>query len=415
MEHLVYRKRYLDTLNLFRDQDLIKVVTGLRRSGKSTLLDLYKTVLIHDGVSQDLIHTYDFEKPENYKDKDWYQLYSEIQDATSDSEKHYLFIDVPQNIPEFERLIDGLFTNKRLDLYITGSNATMLSSDLATLLSGRYVEVSILPFSFDEYLSALTIDRSNKAQLYVLFDLFIEHSALPLGVFLGEISETSQIDYIQSVYDTVVEKDIVRRYGVRNKRAFENVIKYVVAHIGSELSPSNIAAALKADKQMVDNKTIENYLSYLTSAFLLYKADRFDIKGKRQLATKEKYYLVDAGFRAILLGKQKLQDRGHTLENVVYLELLRRGNQVWVGKSGEKEIDFVAKDAHGEISYYQVAWTVENPETARREIRALESIKDHYPKYLITHDIGDFSHNGIKQIHIVDWILSDTHTHTQTL
>jgi predicted AAA+ superfamily ATPase len=235
--------------------------------------------------------------------------------------------------------------------------------------------------------------------------MFMEQTTLPLGVALQKVSAAAQREYVQSVYNTVIEKDIIARNKIRNVRAFENLIKYVFAHIGSELSPNNIAVALNADGQKVDNKTVENYISYLVSAFLLYRADRFDIKGKKQLATKEKYYLVDLGFRNVCLGKMKLQDRGHILENIVYLELLRRGYQVWVGKSNDKEVDFVAKAGDGSISYYQIAWTLEDTSTFQRELAALESIRNYYPKYVITHDMGEFIHNGIRQLNIVDWLL----------
>jgi predicted AAA+ superfamily ATPase len=302
------------------------------------------------------IHSVNFELPDETIPADWPQLFTYLKDGLLKGKTNYIFLDEVQNVPHFEKLIDGLYVLENTDVYITGSNANLLSGDLATLLSGRYVEISILPMSFAEYLQMLNIETASKYVNYnALLNDYMSGTSFPQGIKLEKSNQGAALRYLNAIYNTVIEKDIVQRYKIRNLRAFTNVLKFIAGNIGSPLSPNNLAKALKADGQLVDGKTVESYLRYLTGGFVLYQANRFDIKGKQVLATQEKYYLVDTGLRNILLGKNTFQDVGHILENIIYLELLRRGNTIWIGKTGAGEVDFVSRSEMGETAYYQVA------------------------------------------------------------
>jgi predicted AAA+ superfamily ATPase len=283
-----------------------------------------------------------------------------------------------------------------------------LSGELATLLSGRYIEISILPFSFKEYLTARDIDTSITYLNYEnLFFDYINETSLPKGVELRESGFDEIYEYLEAIYNTIIEKDITQRHQINDKRAFGNIVKFVASNIGNALSPSNISKTLKQDGQSIHHATVEKYLEYLVASFVFYKVNRFDIKGKKQLATQEKYYLVDAGLINILGGKERTTDRGHILENVVYLELLRRGNKVWTGTSRNNEVDFVCKTKSGDIEYYQVAWQMTNETTVEREFGALEKIKDNYPKFLLTADSFTQDRSGIKHLNVFNWLLNN--------
>lgn len=406
MNHLTNRKEYIDKLFSYKDKHLIKVVSGLRRSGKSTLLELYREQLLKLGIRKKQIQFYNFELPENYVHKTWSDIYFEIKNKFLIDEINYVFLDEVQNIPFFEKLVDGLFATENTDIYITGSNAFLLSSELATLLSGRYVEISILPFSFKEYLIARKIDTTNKYLNYeALFFDYANETSLPKGVELREGGFDKIYEYLDAIYTTVIEKDITQRHQINDKRAFSNIVKFVASTIGTPLSPSNISKSLKQDKQSIHHNTVEKYLDYLVSSFVFYKVNRFDLKGKIQLATQEKYYLVDVGLLNILVGKARITDRGHILENIVYLELIRRGNKVWTGTSRSTEVDFVCKNPKGEIEYYQVAWQMIDESTIEREFRALEKIKDNYPKFILTTDSFTQNRDGVKHLNVFNWLL----------
>ncbi len=399
----------MDKLLSYKDQDLIKVVSGLRRSGKSTLLALYQEQLIKMGVGKRQIQFYNFELPENYLNKSWDDIYFDIKKKLQIGKFNYVFLDEVQNIPFFEKLVDGLFATENVDVYITGSNAFLLSSELATLLSGRYIEISILPFSFKEYLTARKIDTDNKYLNYEsLFFDYINETSLPKGVELRELGFDKIYEYLDAIYKTIIEKDISQRYQINDKRAFENIIKFVASNIGSALSPSNISKILKQDGQIIHHHTVEKYLGYLEASFVFYKLNRFDLKGRKQLATQEKYYLVDAGLLNILVGKERTTDRGHILENIVYLELLRRGHKIWAGTGRNYEVDFVCKTPTGDLEYYQVAWKMDNNSTKEREFGALEKINDNYPKYLLTTDSFTQDQSGIKHLNVFNWLLETT-------
>jgi uncharacterized protein len=406
MQNYTNRKEYISKLLSYKEKDLIKVVTGLRRSGKSTLLELYREILLDLGVGKKQIQFYNFELPENYLDKTWSDLYFEIKKKLQSEKLNYIFLDEVQNIPNFEKLVDGLFATENTDVYITGSNAFLLSSELATLLSGRYIEISILPFSFKEYLTARNIEITNKyLNFEALFFDFVNETSLPKGVELRESGFDKIYEYLEAIYTTIIEKDITQRHQINDKRAFANIVKFIASNIGSALSPSNISKALKQDGQNIHHATVENYVEYLVSSFVFYKVNRFDLKGKKQLATQEKYYLVDLGLLNVLVGKERMTDRGHILENIVYLELIRRGNKIWTGTSRNTEVDFVCRTPTGDIEYYQVAWQLSNEKTIEREFGALEKIKDNYPKFLLTTDSFIQNRNGIKNLNVFQWLL----------
>lgn len=407
MDNYTNRKQYISKLLSYKDKDLIKVVSGLRRSGKSTLLELYRQSLIKMGVQANqivFINFEDFEYRKFLNDLD--ALYAHIINQLDLSKPSYVFLDEVQNVAEFERLVDGLFVKPNVDVYITGSNAFLLSGELATLLSGRYIEISILPFSFREYLTARSIDTSNKYLNYeALFFDYINETSLPKGVELREAGYDKIYEYLEAIYTTIIEKDITQRHQINDKRAFGNIVKFVASNIGNALSPSNISKTLTQDGQSVHHATVEKYLEYLEESFVLYKVNRFDLKGKKQLATQEKYYLVDAGLLNVLVGKERTTDRGHILENVVYLELLRRGNKIWTGAARNTEVDFVCKTSTGDIEYFQVAWQMTNENTVEREFGALEKINDNHPKFLLTTDSFTQSRSGVKHLNVFNWLL----------
>ena len=291
-------------------------------------------------------------------------------------------------------------------MYITGSNAFLLSGELATLLSGRYIEISILPFSFSEYLRAREIDITPAyVNFEALFFDYVNETSLPKGIDLRLAGYDKIFEYLQAIYHTIIEKDITQRYQIREKRAFQNLAKFVAGSIGSAVSPGNISQSLKLDGQNIHHATVEKYLEYLTGSFVFYKVNRFDLKGRKQLATQEKYYLVDMGLQHILAGKDRMADRGRKLENVVYLELLRRGNKIWTGTNRTSEVDFVCKNIKGEIEYYQVAWQMDNENTIRREFGALEKISDNYPKFVLSTDGFTEDRSGIRHINVFRWLL----------
>jgi len=406
MKEQIRRKEYIDKLLSYKDKDIIKVVTGLRRSGKSTLLQMFRNDLSKNGITESQIQFYNFELPENFLNKSWDALYFEIKTKLQSGKMNYIFLDEIQNITDFEKLVDGLYASENTDIYITGSNANLLSSELATLLSGRYIEISILPFSFIEYLQGRNIDIGNKYLNYeALFYDYVNETSLPKGIDLRDVGYDSIYEYLNALYGTIIEKDITWRHKINDKRAFGNLVKFLANNIGNQVSPSSISKALKADKQNIHHATVEKFIGYLVESFVFYRVNRFDIKGKKQLATLEKYYIVDVGLLNILVGRERTSDRGHILENVVYLELLRRGYKVWTGRLRNSEVDFTVKNSNGEIEYYQVSWVISNDDTQKREFAPLETIKDNYPKYLLTTDAFTQNKFGIIHKNVFEWLL----------
>ena len=406
MNKLIERKEYLDKLFAYKDKDIIKVVTGLRRSGKSTLLEIFKENLLETDINSQQIQFYNFELPENFLNKSWDTIYFEIKSKLHTDKMNYIFLDEIQNIAEFEKLVDGIYATKNTDIYITGSNANLLSGELATLLSGRYIEISILPFSFAEYLESRNIDTSNKyLNFEALFFDYVNETSLPKGIDLREKGYDKIYEYLEAIYNTIIEKDITQRHKIYDKRAFNNVIRFLANNIGNQVSPNSISKALKADNQNIHHLTVEKFIDYLVESFVFYRVHRFDIKGKKQLATREKYYIVDLGLLNVLTGRERTADRGHILENIVYLELLRRGYKVWTGRLRNNEIDFTVKNNLGEIEYYQVSWEISNTETEKREFMPLESLKDNYPKYLLSTESFTQNRNGIIHKNVFEWLL----------
>ena len=395
---MIQREEYLNQLIGFRDKQLIKVITGIRRCGKSTLLELYCNYLKEQGVESEQIISINLEDPAFHDIKEYMQLYEHVEKNLLPDKMNYVFLDEVQNVAEFQKACDGLFIKKNVDLYITGSNAYLLSGELATLLSGRYVEIKMLPLSFKKYVSAL----GNTQDLGRKYVDYITNSAFP---YVLELSSKKEIEmYLDGIYTSVVLKDIVSRKKIADVPMLENIIRFMFDNIGNPVSATRITNSLKQTGNKISINTVEAYLQTLVDSFILYKAQRYDIKGKQYLTTGGKYYLSDVGLRYYLLGAKKA-DRGHILENVVYLELIRRGYEVHVGKVGNMEVDFIAIGEEGE-EYYQVAYTVADEAVLARELNPLDGISDHNPKYLLTMDVEPFtSHNGIKQINVLDWLL----------
>ncbi len=394
---MINREEYLNKLINFKDKELIKVVTGIRRCGKSTLFELYINYLLENGVKPNQIIRLNLEDPVYYELDNYLKLYNFIKEKMNPNEMNYIFIDEVQNIPEFQKAVDGLYIQKNTDIYITGSNAYLLSGELATLLSGRYIEIKMLPLSFKEYSLALPNENIDR-----LYQKYISMGSFPYTLKLNDIDDVDM--YIKGIYDSIVLKDVMARKNFQDMQMLQSIINFMLDNIGNLFSTNKIADTMTSNGRKISVHTVESYLTALTESFILYKATRYDIKGKQYLKTGDKYYVSDLGLRYFLLGRKE-QGRGHILENVVYLELLRRGYEVYIGKADEYEIDFVAINSKG-IEYYQVAETVRNEETLEREIRSLDMIKDHYPKYLLTMDLDpETSYNGIRKLNVLDWLL----------
>jgi predicted AAA+ superfamily ATPase len=396
---MIKREEYLKELRAFREKRVIKVVSGIRRCGKSTLFDLFKEELLADGVEKEQIISFNFETADNYDIDDFKKLYKAVENRLCPNKMNYVFLDEVQQVREFQRACDSLYILKNVDLYITGSNAMLLSGELATLLSGRYIEIKMLPLSFKEYISV-----KGESDLSRKYRDYLTKSSFPYTL---ELSRSKDIhSYLDGIYSSIVLKDIVARKKIADAAMLENVIRFIFDNIGNPCSTTKIANTLKSSGHNISVHTVENYLKALCESFVLYKADRYDIKGKQYLRSGAKYYVADIGLRYYLLG-QKPADLGHILENVVYLELLRRGYEVFVGKSDKSEIDFIAINEE-DTEYYQVALTVRDEKTLLRELAPLESVNDHNGKYLLTlDDDPPCSHNGIKQVNALDWLLKE--------
>jgi predicted AAA+ superfamily ATPase len=405
---MIERKPYMDTLRTLKDEHIIKIVTGLRRSGKSTLLEMFADE-IRETVKPKQIQFLNFEEPDTLAIGDWKQIYDHIKGNLASKEMNYLFLDEVQNVKGFEHLVDGLFIKKNVDLYVTGSNAKLLSGELATLLTGRYIEISILPFSYSEYRTSLSNSPNSTKEADLAS--FIYSGSIPQAVSLAQKDPEQSDEFVKGVLNTIIEKDIFVRHGVYNKTAFYKVLDFVLDSVGSRISPRAIADTLRANDIVVDKQTVGSYLGYLTEAFVLYKASRYDVKGRKLLQTQDKYYLADPGIRKVLLGKASGADRGHMLENMVYLELLRRSRYVYIGKAGNKEVDFVVMDRKGYISYYQVAYSVVDDKTLERELAPLRAINDSNAKYLLSADWDiDPVYDGIRKLNVMDWLLGEAST-----
>ena len=398
---LIKRKEYLDRLIALKDKQIIKVITGVRRCGKSTLLDIFKDYLIENGVTKENIISINFEDYDFYDLRDPIKLHNYIKEKLDSNNQNYIFLDEIQHVEDFPRVIDSLFIEKNVDIYITGSNAYMLSSGIITSISRRYIEIKMLPLSFAEYVSCF----DTKDNLQKLYLDYLGNSSFPYTLELRDHPKEIK-EYLDGIYNTVVVKDIATRKKILNISMLEIVTRFMFNNIGNPTSIKKITDTITSDGRKIDVKTLEKFIEALTESFILYKASRYNIKGKQYLKTLEKYYVVDIGLRYVLLGSRST-DVGHILENVIYLELIRRGYEVYVGKFDDKEVDFVAIDQKN-TTYFQVAASVRDESTLKRELRPLQSINDHYQKFILTLDEDlEANYDGIRRVNALKWLLGD--------
>lgn len=398
---MIQRKEYLDKLIAAREKQIIKVITGVRRCGKSTLFALYINYLKSTGVTDEQIISINLEDIDYENLLDYKALYTYVKERLCKDKYTYVFIDEVQNCKGFEKAVDSLFIKPNTDIYITGSNAYMLSGELATLLSGRYITVDMLPLSFKEYCEAVDGNRKSTREN---FNDYLRFGSFPYVAML-ERNEAVITPYIDGIYNTILVKDVAHRERITDIVLLENIVKTLASSIGSPVFAKKISDTIASSGRKISVNTVDNYLRALTDSYIFYKADRYDIKGRQYLKTLGKYYIVDTGIRNMIFSGSA-SDIGHLIENLVYLELLRRGYKVNIGKLAEKEVDFVARDMTG-VTYYQVAATVLDENTLKRELEPLEKIPDHYPKILLTLDeIGaGTNYNGIRHLNLIDWLL----------
>lgn len=394
----IERKEYLDKLVRYKDKQVIKVLTGIRRCGKSTIMEIYRDWLMEHGIEEKQIVYINFEDFDFFELRDPMRLFEYMKSKILKDKNMYVFFDEIQHVENFPDVVNSINLRPNVDMYITGSNAYMLSNEIATLLSGRYIEIPMLPLSFKEYAKA----TNGLANLQKTYNEYIVRSSFPYTLDFDTQSEIS--DYLNSVYNTIVVKDIMSRKRLQDPMMLENVIRFTADNIGNILSTKRIADLMTAEGRKIDQKTVERYLSALCETFFVYEAKRYNIKGKQLLKTLGKYYLVDIGMRRMLLGSRSF-DAGRILENIVYLELMRRQKKVYIGKSDNLEVDFVTIDENN-TTYYQVAATVRDEATLKRELKSLQLIDDQYPKYILTLDDDPTAdYNGIKRINVLKWLV----------
>lgn len=394
----IKREEYLERLRNLKHKKLIKILIGIRRCGKSTVLEMFKNELLKSGVDENQIIFINFEDYENKSLRNPDVLYNHIKKLLT-SKMNYIFLDEIQRVENFPEVVDSLYIKDNVDLYLTGSNSSLLSSEIATLISGRYVEIKMQPFSFAEFVMATGQSES----LTKAYRQYIETSSFP---YVLELLQTPQEinSYLEGIYNTILVKDIIDRKKIADTNVLKSVTQFIFDNIGLELSSKRIADTLTSNGRKSDPKTIEKYVSSLEESFIINKANRYNIKGKEYLKSLEKYYVSDIGLRNFMLGK-KAMDVGHILENIIYLELLRRGYSVYVGKIDDMEIDFVAQNQQGNF-YIQVAASVRDENTLKRELRSLQTIKDNYPKILLTlDDDPECDYEGITRKNALDWLV----------
>lgn len=394
---LIQRPTYLEKIKSYKDtQGIIKVITGIRRAGKSTLFKIYQDYLLKSGIKGKQIISINFENLENNNLPDYTRLFEYIKSKLTPN-MNYIFFDEIQNVKDFQKVVNSLNLLENVDLYITGSNAYLLSGELSTLLSGRYIQIKIYPLSFKEYYSCFNNSDKNE-----VFGDYLKFGAFP---YLLNLQNTEhKLNYLESIYNTIVIKDVIQRNKINDVKRLQKIILFICNNIGSLTSINNIKNQMCNDNFKINSATIENYITALINSFIIYKVPRYDIKGKELLKTNDKYYIADTGLKYFLT-KNSTNDLGHMLENIVYLELLSRGYNVFVGKNGSLEVDFVAIK-NDIIEYYQVSQTIINAETLERELKSLQNIKDNYPKYILTMDtITEGNYNGIQCINILKWLL----------
>lgn len=399
---LINRHDYFKQLLGYKDKNIIKVITGARRCGKSTLLELYKDYLFNNGIDSKQVISINFDDYKYYDLLETKSLHDYIAERIIENRKMYLFLDEIQNVKDYQRVVNSFYLKKKIDIYMTGSNSYMLSGELATLLTGRYVQIEMLPFSFSEFVEI----NGYGDNLERAYQRYIETSSFPYAFHLSyELNQVS--DYLKSLYNTVVLKDIVARKNISDVMMLESVLRFLADNIGNMLSTKKISDTMTTDGRPINVRTVESYINAFIESYIVYQVKRYDIKGKQYLKTLEKYYLVDIGLRNTMLGSSHGRDMGHVLENVVYLELLRRGYDLYIGKVDNLEIDFVAKGANG-VKYIQVAASVRDSRTLEREIRPLQKVQNNYPKCIMTLDIdpvADFA--GIKRFNVLDYLMKN--------
>lgn len=396
----VVRQEYFERLIGYKDKKIIKVITGVRRCGKSTLLKMFRDYLHDHSVAEVQIISINFE---NYEYEDLWEpkaLYAYIKERMIPGKMMYLILDEIQNVRDFQRVVDSFFIKENVDIYITGSNSYMLSGELATLLSGRYVKIEMLPFSFAEFVQIHQMEDN----LERAYQSYIETSSFPYTIHLG--TEKNQInEYLRSIYDTIILKDVIGRKKITDTMMLESVIRFLADNIGNPLSKKKISDTMTSHGRSINVRTVESYISAFMESYIIYQVKRYDIKGKQYLKTMEKYYMVDLGLRNAMLGSRGNTDIGHMLENVIYLELIRRGFDVYIGKVDNVEVDFVAQNMDG-IKYIQVSASVRDKETLERELRSLQKIQDNYPKCIMTLDIDPAAdYDGIRRINALDYLM----------
>lgn len=407
---IIERPQYIKELMMFKDADLIKILTGVRRSGKSTVYELYAEELKKQGIKPEQIQIIKLEEEENSELWDYHKLHQHIMDNLVKDKKNYIFLDEIQNVENFEKAVRSLYEKKNIDIYLTGSNSKLQSGEWATSLTGRYIEIKMYPLSFKEFLTINPTDNLDKA-----YADYLAYSSFPYAQYFVNLNMPDlkkQLDtYINGIYDTVVLYDVMSKKGIVNASRIKRIMKFMAGNIGSEISVKKMSDMLKDDGIVIQPYLLDDYIDAFKDAFIWYQADRYDVRGRKVLKTQNKYYLVDMGIRNMLMN-DKVEDTGHILENIVYLELLRRGYKVYVGKIDyknkdrevvTKEIDFVAETPDG-LEYYQVSDTMNDTKTLERELSSLKLVKDNYPKYILTRDYGTKDYDGIKQLNVLEWL-----------
>lgn len=396
---MIERIEYINILDKWRDKQVIKVVTGIRRCGKSSLLKMFSKKLLDEGITQAQVQEINFEDLDNEPLLDYKALYAHVKERLCSDKMNYLFFDEIQMVDNFQKVIDSLFLLDNVDIYVTGSNAYLLSGEIATLLTGRYIQINLFPLSFKEFVQALPT-HTNVERAY---RQYIELSSFPYVLQLNQNREMTH-EYLLGLYNTIVLKDVVSRRKITDVMMLQSIVRFLADNIGNVSVIKRISDTMTSQGRKIASHTVENYISALVDSYIFYPIQRYDAKGKQLLKSGQKLYLVDVGLRQVINGT-KGGDMGHVLENIVYLELARRGGEIYVGKVGNAEIDFIVIRGE-EKSYYQVSLSVRNEETMQRELSPLLSIADNFPKYLLTMDNDPvIFHNGIKQQYVLDWLL----------
>lgn len=396
----IKRQEYFSRLVSYKDKKIIKVITGVRRCGKSTLLKIFRDYLLENSVEEGQIININFEDYEYESLWDPRTLYQYIKARLLPGKMMYLILDEVQNVRDFQRVVDSFFIRDNIDIYITGSNSYMLSGELATLLSGRYVKIEMLPFSFSEFVKVFQLEDS----LERAYQRYIDTSSFPYIINLD--GNTEQVrSYLRSIYDTIILKDVIGRKKIADVMMLESVIRFLADNVGNPLSTKKISDTMTSNGRKINVRTVESYINCFMDSYIIYQAKRYDVKGKQYLKTLEKYYMVDMGLRNAMLGSSGAKDVGHILENVLYLEFVRRGYEVYVGKVDNLEVDFVIQNTEG-LKYIQVSASVRDPQTLERELKPLKRIPDNYPKCIMTLDIDPAAdYDGIRRFNALDYLV----------